>query len=152
MTPLKSIQQLNRQSYREFQQDGILDILDHAAERGVIIGLENHGGITARARDMLAICEKVGEHPWFGVNLDTGNFRKNGYEELSMIAPLAVNVQVKVEMTENGHEVPADFRRIRKILTEAGYSGWVALEYEAEPDPFIEIPKYLRQLKELFEA
>ncbi|GAI56447.1 unnamed protein product, partial [marine sediment metagenome] len=78
--------------------DGIREVLDHAAERGIILGLENHGGITARAADHLAICDAVGEHPWFGINLDTGNYRTNPYEELAMSAPRAVNVQLKVEV------------------------------------------------------
>jgi len=132
--------------------ESMRECLDHAAERGVFLGLENHGGITARAADHLAICDAVGDHPWFGVNLDTGNYRTNPYEELAMAAPRAVNVQVKVEVfREDGTKVRADLKRFRDILAGAGYRGWVALEYEADADPFIEIPQYVKQLKELFE-
>jgi len=111
--------------------DAIKEVLDYAAERGVLIGLENHGGITARA----------------------GNYRTNAYEELEMAAPLAVNVQVKVEVFQNdGTKVLADLERVRDILVKAGYKGWVALEYEAEGDPWVEIPMYVKKLKALFEA
>ena len=90
--------------------EGIKQILGHAEKRGIMIGLENHGGITAEAADLLAICEAVGDHAWFGVNLDTGNFHsKDPYEELILSAPKAVNVQVKVHMSgPNRKRVPAD--------------------------------------------
>jgi sugar phosphate isomerase/epimerase len=132
--------------------DGIKAVLDHAEARGVVIGLENHGGITARADDLLAICREVGEHPWFGINLDTGNYRSDPYGEVAATAPLAVNVQVKVEMWDGERQVPADLDRVVEILIESGYRGWVALEYEAEGDPFEEIPGYVRRLKSMLEV
>jgi sugar phosphate isomerase/epimerase len=130
--------------------EGVKAVLDHAAKKGVVVGLENHGGITDLAEDLLAICKQVGEHPWFGVNLDTGNYRNKPYEEVRMTAPLAVNVQVKVEIWKDGGKVPADLKRFRDILVETGYKGWVALEYEAPGDPFTEIPVVLDELNKLF--
>ena len=132
--------------------DAIQEVLEHAEKRGVVIGLENHGGVTARADDLLSICRAVGDHPWFGVNLDTGNFRTHSYAELAMVAPLAVNVQIKAQVSgDNGDRVPADYNKIAYILSDVDYKGWVALEYEAV-DPLTEIPKHLKQLKQLFEA
>lgn len=130
--------------------EGVKAVLDRAEERGIMIGLENHGGITARAEDLLAICDEVGEHPWFGVNLDTGNYRTDAYGQVAMTAPRAVNVQVKVELVEDGRKQPTDLERIRDILVESGYKGWLALEYEADGDPFQEIPDYIRRLHALF--
>ena len=132
--------------------EGIKAVLDHAGEKGVIVGLENHGGITAMARDHLDICEQVGRHPWFGVNLDTGNYRNQPYEELKLTAPWAVNVQVKVEVWKGEEKAPADLERIRDIISESGYKGWVVLEYEASEEPLKAIPGYVRQLKRLFES
>lgn len=132
--------------------DGIKQVLPHAAQRGIVLGLENHGGITARAADHLAICDAVGNHPWFGINLDTGNFRTNAYEELEMIAPRAVNVQVKVQITgSDGKRGPVDLDRLKAILDKVNYQGWVALEYEAE-NPQTEIPTWIKKLKSVFES
>jgi len=131
--------------------EGIKSILDHAENRGVIIGLENHGGITARAKDLKEICEQVGRHPWFGINLDTGNFRTEPYEELKVVADWAVNVQVKAEVSStDGEKKPADLARIRDIILESGYKGWVALEYEAPEDPMKQVPIYIDKLRDLF--
>ena len=134
--------------------DCIREVLPHAAERGVILGLENHHGITSRAADHLAICDAVGPHPWFGINLDTGNYYTNPYRELAMAAPRAVNVQVKVEVmqSENSPKEPADFEKLRDILVEAKYRGWIALEYESDEDPYLAIPRFVREMKRLFEG
>lgn len=140
----------DKQDGIQWVADGIKEVLDYAGQRGVLIGLENHGGITARAEDHLAICDAVGDHPWFGINLDTGNYRTNAYEELAMAAPRAVNVQVKAEITRNdGSREPTDYARIRDILVEADYKGWVTLEYEEE-NPTSEVPRHLEQLQALF--
>lgn len=131
--------------------DAIRQVLDHAGDRGVLIGLENHGGITARVADLLAICDAVGEHPWFGINLDTANFRTNSYEELALAAPRAVNVQLKTEVYhDDGSKTPVDLPRIRDMLVEAGYKGWIALEYEAEEDAFTAVPRFLEEMRALF--
>ena len=59
---------------------------EFAGRRGILLALENHGGITARAEDMLKIVQGV-KSPWFGVNLDSGNFSTgpDPYAELAMI-------------------------------------------------------------------
>jgi hydroxypyruvate isomerase len=33
------------------------------------------------------------------------------------------------------------------ILRDAGYRGYVALEYEAREDPFVAVPRYLKELR-----
>lgn len=140
----------DREEGIEWVAEGIKAVLPHAAEHGVMVGLENHGGITARAADHLAICDAVGDHPWFGINLDTGNYRTNAYQELEMAAPRAVNVQVKAMVVgDDDEKVPVDLERIRDILVAADYHGWVALEYEEE-EPAHRIPEYLERMKVVF--
>ena len=46
----------------------------YAGARGIILGLENHGGSTERAARIIDIVKRV-DSPWVGINLDTGNFR-----------------------------------------------------------------------------
>ncbi len=131
--------------------DGINECLEYAEKRGVVLGLENHGGITARAKDHLAICDRVGDHPNFGVNLDSGNYRTDCYEELAMAAPRSVNVQIKVTVSDNdGNRLETDIARVRDILVAANYKGWVALEYEEKEDPKVAIPRYIEEMKKVF--
>ena len=125
----------------------------HAAEKGMMLALENHGGVTARAADLLEIVRRV-DSPAFGINFDSGNFTDcdDPYAELEAIAPYAVNAQIKVEMHPRGKAEPADLGRVVGILRRAGYSGWAVLEYEAAAPPLEAIPGWLDTLRPLVDG
>ncbi|MBI4877550.1 MAG: sugar phosphate isomerase/epimerase [Acidobacteria bacterium] len=122
---------------------------EYSASKGVTLGIENHGGITERAERIIQIVKAV-DSPYVGINVDTGNFRKDAYNQLRQCLPFAVNSQVKSEiMDETGKKVNADWDRIIRMFAEASYKGYFALEYEAaEPAP-IAVPKMTRQLNAL---
>ncbi len=129
---------------------GISESLTYAAKKGVCLALENHGGITTKPEQMIAIINKVQESPWFGVNFDGGNFRsEDPYADLAKIAPYAINVQLKADIFRNGKREDTDFPRVIKILADAGYRGYVVLEYESEEDPKTGVPKHLETLRKL---
>ena len=121
---------------------------DYAGKYGVFLALENHGGIVAEADGILAIVLAV-KSPWFGVNLDSGNFRTADiYGDLAKIAPYAINVQVKIDIHPPGKpDEPSDFKRLGQILKAAGYRGYIALEYEGRGDPRQDCPKYIEQIR-----
>ena len=135
---------------RKWCVDAIHRACEHAATRGVFLALENHGGIVTTADQLLAVVREV-KSEWFGVNLDTGNFRgADPYADLARLAPYAVVVQVKSEIgTGKGPRQEADLGRLIKILRDVNYRGFVTLEYEAQPDPRQAVPKYLQQLRKL---
>ena len=130
---------------------GIEECCEYAGQHGVHLALENHGGPTATVEGMLALVHDV-KSPWFGVNLDTGNFHSDDlYGDLAKVAPYALNVQVKVAvMGPDRKKRPSDFKQLAKILSEAHYRGYIVLEYEEKDDPRIECPKYMTQLREAF--
>jgi len=121
----------------------------YAADRGVILALENHGGVTADAAGTLAIVRAV-RSPWFGLNLDTGNFHsEDPYAEIAQVAPYAVTTHVKAMVTAKGKQKePADLPRIVTILRGAGYRGYLSLEYEEEGEPKASSAAILRALKQ----
>jgi sugar phosphate isomerase/epimerase len=117
-----------------------------ASTRGVMLGLENHDYLTKIDR-MLPIVRAV-DSPWFGVNLDSGNVdAEDPYAELAKIAPYAVNVQVKVEVGQQGKSRPTDMKRVVDLLARVGFRGYVVLEYEAKPDPYEAVPRHLKELR-----
>ncbi len=130
--------------------EGIKASLPYAIEKGVTLALENHGGITLTPAQILKLVNAV-DSPNFGVNLDTGNFRGDDpYAELAELAPYAVNVQVKTEITRSGKKKEeADLAKVVGILRDARYSGYVVLEYEAPEDPMAAIPRHLKTLRGL---
>jgi sugar phosphate isomerase/epimerase len=130
------------------------ECLEYAGKKGVFLGLENHGGIVAEPENLIQMV-RAAKSPWAGINFDSGNFRTaDPYADLAKIAPYAINVQLKMDITRAGmakgeHE-PSDIKRVIQILREANYQGWFILEYERrDADPFVEIPKILNELRGL---
>ena len=132
-----------RQCIRALEECG-----DYAGGQGVWLGLENHGGIVSDVGDLLEIVRAV-KSPWVGVNLDSGNFYSDTdpYAEMARLAPYAVNAQFKVAISRRGREkLPSDLGRVIRVLCDANYQGYVALEYE-EQDPWGEVPGWLQRMK-----
>ena len=127
-------------------------LLPYAVEKGVTLALENHGGITETPEQLLRLVQAVkAPQGGFGVNLDTGNFHgADPYADVAQLAPYAVNVQVKTEVSSRGQaKKEADLAKLIGILKDAKYSGYVVLEYEAAEEPLTAIPKALKQLRSL---
>lgn len=135
---------------RKWCVEAIHRACEHAATRGIILALENHGGIVSTPDQLLAIVQEV-KSDWFGVNLDTGNFHgADPYADLARLAPYAVVVQVKTEVSPGkGPGREADLGRIVAMLKQASYRGYVVLEYEAEADAREAVPRYLKALRSL---
>lgn len=125
--------------------EAINSCLKDAEDNGVVIALENHGGITASADNVIRIIKSV-DSPWFRVNLDLGNYRESTYEEISKTVPYAVHVHAKVSV--GGEKI--DYYRIKEILKSGGYNGFLSIEYEEKEDPKIGIPKFAKHLFEVF--
>lgn len=130
--------------------EAIQEACDYAGKYGVYLALENHGGIVTTINQMLSIVQAV-QHPWFGVNFDTGNFHSaDPYADLEKLARYAVVAQIKSEIHREGKpKEQADLKRLLDILRTANFRGYVSLEYEAATDPKTEIPKLVEQLKTL---
>lgn len=121
-----------------------------AQERGVTLALENHWGLTNTPEGQLRILKAVNS-PWLGALMDTGNFLENPYEKLALIAPKTVFVQAKTY--DGGGEfytLDLDYKRIAKILRDAGYTGYVALEMEGREAAETAVPKGLALLRAAF--
>lgn len=135
---------------RKWCIDAIRECCEFAGQHGVILALENHGGIVSTPEETLAIVKAV-ESDWFGINLDTGNFHgPDPYEELAQVAPYTVTVQVKTEISvKGGPRKEADYSRIIDLLKKSGYRGYVALEYEGKEDAKTAVPRHLQALRGL---
>ncbi len=130
--------------------EGIERCLPKAAECGVMLALENHWGLARTPEGLLRILNQV-KSPWLGALMDTGNFLEEPYAALAAIAPKTVYVQAKTY--PGGGEwytLDLDYQRIAKILADAGYTGWVALEMEGKEDPDTAVPKSIALLRDAF--
>lgn len=120
----------------------------YAGSKGIILGLENHGGITAKAQRVIQIVKAV-DSPWVGINLDTGNFDEDPYPQIESLVPYAVNVQMKQNIRDKGKTGPSDWPRIVKMLRTGGYKGYLSLEYEEDESPAQAVPKLMSKLRQV---
>jgi L-ribulose-5-phosphate 3-epimerase len=130
--------------------DCIEQCLPKAAECGVMLALENHWGLTRTPEGLLRILNAI-PSPWLGGLMDTGNFLEDPYDKLKQIATRTVYVQAK---TYHGggewYTLDLDYKRIAKILADAGYTGYVSLEFEGKENPDVAVPKSIALLREAF--
>ena len=141
------------QSLAEAQKNCVESIeacAEHARLGGVVLALENHGGIVAGADSLLTIV-KAANTDFCGINLDSGNFRtKDPYGDMERCAPYAISVQIKTEIEPEGQKKQgADLARIVTILKASGFRGYATLEYEAAEAPMTAVPRELERLRAL---
>lgn len=136
---------------RKLAIEAIEESCEYAGKHGVMLALENHGGLTATAEGLLSLVKGVNS-PWFGVNLDTGNFNTaDVYGDLARLAPYAVNVQVKVMVRpNNGAKQPTDFSKLAGMFKDSAYRGYIVLEYEEPEDPRKACPRYMDEMRAAF--
>src|SRR5262249_61927376 len=107
---------------------------------------ENHGGPSSDPGALIPLMKAVGKDR-FGTLPDFGNFQKNRqgrytldiYDAIARMMPYAKGVSAKsYSFSPDGTEKTLDFARIMKIVSDAGYHGYVGIEYEgdrlSEPD------------------
>jgi L-ribulose-5-phosphate 3-epimerase len=122
-----------------------------AGASGVLLGVEDDGGITDFAKETIEIVRRA-DSPYAGMNLDTGNFRPpKVYDQIEMSIPHAVSTHIKTEVANDDGKTrsAADWDRIFKMFAAHGFRGYMGLEYEAAADPETTIPAQLRRLREM---
>lgn len=106
--------------------------LPYAAEKGVLLALENHWGLTSTPEGLLRIRKAI-DSPWLGILLDTGNFLEDPYDKLAQVAPYADFVQAKTYYGGGEwYTLDLDYKRIVQLLRDANYRGYVSIEFEGK--------------------
>ena len=105
-------------------------VLDYAGSKGLVVGVEDDDELTQTSAQLLAILKKA-DSPFARINIDCGNFRKDGYAEVARCTPYAGATHIKTNMsTPDGNREPADWVKLFGILADGGYRGFVSIEME----------------------
>lgn len=153
--------------------EGLSEGSKYAKEKGVKLALENHGTLAGRGDQVRGIIEDVRAMSGtdvLGANPDTGNFllvNQPSHEAIRQVAPLANMVHFKDFKTASpeheGWAYPAlDGRRYLgtaigegevqlgqciQELKDAGFDGWLSVEYEGAEDPFTAVPRSIQNAR-----
>lgn len=119
---------------------------DYAAAKGVILGIESHGGITSKASNIVEILRRV-DSPYAGCNLDISNFQDDPYQQIEACLPYATHTHIRDFYGEA--KKPLDLERVWGMFAKAGYKGYMSAEYEGDEDPMTGVPKLIERMKGL---
>ena len=123
--------------------DGLRKLAELGAQRGLNVIVENHGGLSSNGEWLAGVMRLV-DHPNCGTLPDFGNFnisrdeRYDRYKGVAEMMPFAKAVSAKSnDFDEQGNETGTDYRRMMRIVVDAGYDGYVGVEYEGTrlPEP-----------------
>ncbi|MCH2649788.1 MAG: sugar phosphate isomerase/epimerase, partial [Candidatus Marinimicrobia bacterium] len=116
--------------------DGLRRLTEFGDTIGINTIVENHGGLSSNGQWLAAVMEKV-DHPHGGTLPDFGNFRIQGeewydrYKGVEELMPYAKAVSAKShDFDSQGNEINTDYYKMMNIVLDAGYSGYVGIEYE----------------------
>ena len=126
---------------------------DYSGEKGIMLGLEDHDGVTQSADPCLEIMHRVNS-PFAGINLDITNFiatpTQDAYAQIAVCLPYATNTHIRDHFPDGA---PVDMDRVWQMFARAGHQGYMSAEYEAGlPDrlPAVAgVPKLVHQIREL---
>lgn len=113
--------------------DGLRQLSELGAPLGINVIVENHGGLSSNGRWLAGVMKMV-DHPRCGTLPDFGNFYEyDRYQGVADLMPFAKAVSAKShDFDEQGNESGKDYRRLMKIVVDAGYHDWVGIEYEGK--------------------
>lgn len=123
---------------KERAADGLRNLTEYAAEEDINIVVENHGGYSSNGQWLVDTIEMV-DHPNCGTLPDFGNFtisedeQYDIYQGTEELMPLAKGVSAKTNgFDEDGNEIEMDYYRLMEIVRDAGYEGFVGIEFEGD--------------------
>ncbi|MFB3042469.1 MAG: sugar phosphate isomerase/epimerase family protein [Candidatus Poribacteria bacterium] len=124
--------------------------LPHAEKYGVILGLENHWGLTYMPAGVNRIVSAL-DSEWLKVTMDCGNFLSNPYAKLHQIAPDTVLVHAKTYYGGGEwYTLELDYAKIAEMLVGVGFHGYVSIEFEGKEDAHQGVPKSVEMLRQAF--
>jgi sugar phosphate isomerase/epimerase len=154
---------------REWIVEGLAEASIYAASKGKKLALENHGTLAGRGDQVKGLIDDVrarAGNDALGANPDTGNFllvNQPSHEAIKEVAGYANMVHFKDFREDPTGEYVAlngtkyvgtavgegivDLHACLSTLKEAGFDGWLSMEYEGREDPLTAVPKSLANAK-----
>ncbi len=142
--------------------DGLSKLAAYAVDKNINVIVENHGYLSSNAALLVEVVKSVNASNC-GVLPDFGNFclkREGGelwnakcveeydkYKGVEEMMPFAKAVSAKsYDFDEDGNETTIDYVKMLQIVKDAGYTGFIGVEYEGGRLSELEGIKHTRDL------
>ena len=111
--------------------DALTKLSSYAADYGINVIVENHGGNSSIGKWLAEIMKTV-NRPNCGTLPDLGNFYEyDRYAGVTDMMPYAKGVSGKThDFDAEGNETKIDYAKMMKIIADSKYSGYIDVEYE----------------------
>lgn len=112
--------------------ESFTELCEYARPRNINILTENHSNTASMPHTIVQLMLKA-RLPNLGTLPDFGNFTEgiDKYQAVRSLMPYARAVSFKCyDFEPDGEETTIDMGRMMKIVSEAGYAGWIGIEYE----------------------
>ncbi|OAV72669.1 L-xylulose 5-phosphate 3-epimerase [Bacteroidales bacterium Barb6] len=131
--------------------EDIRECADYAGQYGIVLALQNHDDFLKTADEVEEILQAV-NHEQVGLMLDIGSYRTVGdsFAEIKQTVKYAVTWQVKEEMTVDGKIVKTDLDKLKAIIDESGFRGYLPIETLGAGDPKQKIAYMFQEVKKRF--
>jgi sugar phosphate isomerase/epimerase len=123
---------------RRLAADGLRRLTEFGAKHEINVIVENHGGISSNGAWLASVIRAV-DHPRCGTLPDFGNFETapgewyDRYRGVTELMPFAKAVSAKSHDFDGaGNERHTDYARMLRIVFDAGYHGYLGIEYEGD--------------------
>ena len=149
-------------SFEEQQKlaaDGLRQLCEYADGYDVDVLVENHGYLSSNGQWLAGTIAMV-DHSRVGTLPDFGNFRTSyepeewydRYQGVAELMPYARAVSAKsYDFDADGNETATDYERMMRIVLDAGYRGWVGIEFEgrmAADEGIVKTKELLERLRD----
>jgi sugar phosphate isomerase/epimerase len=141
----------SREQVEAWMAQDFRECVAHAQSLGVIIGLQNHGDFITTGEEHLRLLKLI-DSPWCGAIVDTGRYLSaDPYEDITIMAPYAVNWQIKTNIGNKASSPRTDLIKLVTIIRRSGYRGYLPMETlslgRKDYNPKIEVPAFLAELR-----
>ena len=147
-----------REEQQRLAADGLRQLAEYADSTDMNVLVENHGGLSSDGSWLAGVMQLV-DHQRVGTLPDFGNFRVSAdveydrYVGVEELMPYAKAVSAKShDFDAEGNERSTDFGRMMRIVLDAGYRGYVGIEYEgsnlAEPEGILATKRLLERVRD----
>lgn len=164
-----SLQQRNdpvirKQKYAQIM-DGLGEVARAAEKHGLILALENHGGLPCTGAEQVEVIRAINSRS-LKATIDVGNYMNGGQDGhigSRLAAAYAAYVHFKDFIKVADSKIPwgwnikpcglgegaVNHRACLEALRDAGYNGFVALEYEGVENEQTGVPKSVAYMKQV---
>ena len=162
-TNARSVARLSPEEQQKLVADGLRRLSEFAAQHGLNVIVENHGGLSSDGKWLVGVMKLV-DRKNCGTLPDFGNFRLgegmeyDRYQGVDELMPFAKAVSAKThDFDEQGNETHTDYFRMMDIVVKKhGYRGYCGIEYEgsklSEPEGIRATKKLLERVREKMSA